>query len=101
MHRFQGRCRLFNSPYPGLLGSNGRAGHVNESHAHDGVELGEHGEDDGVTEEVAVALCHTGNTVGADLSLTDTREETSKTAGETCTEDRSGLKGRRDRKSVV
>ena len=83
------------------LSSHSLTGHVNKSHAHDSVELGEHSEDDGVTEKITVALCHTCNTIGTYLSLTDTREETSKTACKTCTEDRCSLKGCRGRREQV
>ena len=92
MHRFQGRCRLFNSPYPGLLGSNGLACQEDEGYADDGVELGEDGEHQGVTEHL-VALGHGGDAVGADLTLTDAREEAGEAAGDAGTEHGAGLDG--------
>ena len=52
---------------------------------YDGVELGEHGEDEGLTEDI-VTLCDAGNTVGAHLTLTDGREEADKTEGKSATQ---------------
>ena len=76
-----------------LLCGHGATCHVDEGYGHDGVELGEDGEDDGVAEEVAVTLGNACDTVGTDLTLTDAREEAGEAAGESCAEDGGRLDG--------
>ena len=84
-------CAESNDSWAVSLCGNGAACHVNEGYADDSVEFGEHGEDDGVTEEVAVALGNAGDTVGTNLTLTDAGEEASEAASQTSTEDGGSL----------
>ena len=59
---------------------------------YDGVELGEHGEDEGLAEDV-VALGNAGDAVGADLTLTDGREEAHEAEGEAAAQHGGCLEG--------
>ena len=64
-----------------LLGSNSLASQEDQGKADDGIELGEHDQHQGVT-EYFVTLSYCGDTIGANLTLTNTREKASQAAGD-------------------